>query len=562
MKRLSFAMIIALIVVILGSGRASFAELDLQNGNKSLSFESNILMSNNKMEPILNDNVHAIILTFNEEIDSKNLGDAIKLYKIDAKGNLIEEKCRISLDSGNNKKIRISNMKVSNFVEGEEYKLAIDKSLKSKTGTTLKEDYVGYFATNIKFSFEGNLDLNNERNQIFVISDMHMGVDDAFAEINNNKQAFVDFLTKIKNSPNAAELIIAGDMFDEWFLPMDYQMPNSLSEFHDKIVKNNKEVVDVINDMIKMGDIKVTYVSGNHDILLSESEVKRIFPGINTVSEDIQGLGTYITGANMEIAIEHSHRYNFFCAPDMISNRDITKNNTSILPPGYFFTRIATSSVVQGHPKTNNIYPTLIPDKDNKEQLDYFYYYKTWESILKTLPVKESLSDKVIKTNVDGFTENYSINDLLPQQNDKGIIDVNLFKDVVNTWDERQILNNVNSNIEVTDAIIGAASSAETDRQAKKQYFDLDSSIKIVVFGHTHEAKLLPFKNLNGQKTIYANSGTWIDKPQGTYPSRTFVVITKPKSNSPVQTVNLYQYSDNNIIQWEDGKVITNLASN
>ncbi len=531
--------------------------------DKVMTFKSNVEMSNDISEPSLNDSVQTIVLSFSEEIDPTNITDFVELYKIDALGNQLKENCRINLDVNDNKSIRINNINITSFTQGEEYKLVIDKSLKSKTGLTLNEKYIGYFATNNNFSFQGSPDLKDERSQIIVISDMHLGIDDGFAEIKKNKQAFADFLNFTGTAPNVSEIVIAGDMFDEWFLPMDYEMPDSLSIFHNKIVKNNKDIIDALNKIIKKGDIKVTYVSGNHDLLFSEEEVERIFPGINQVREDIRGLGTYITGEKSEIAIEHSHRYNFFCAPDMISNRNITKNDTSILPPGYFFTRIATSSVIQGHPESNNTFSVITPNKEDETQLNYFYYYQTWKSILTVLPVNENFSGNTIKTNIDGFTETYSINDLLPAQNSDGIIDVNLYKDNVKTWDQRQTLNKVNSKINVADALIGAASGAFTDLQAKTQYFDIDSSKRIVVFGHTHEAKIIPFKNLDKQKTIYANSGTWIDvTPSTSYPTRTFVVITNPKSNSAVQTVNLYQYSDNKIItQWEEGQAITNISS-
>lgn len=555
------------LIVILGTLilflSASFTEVAYAAQEQVLTFESNIKLSSGVTEPSLNDSVQTIILNFNEEIDATTILDSIKLYKVENTGKLIEEKCMVKLNSNNPKSININNIAITKLKEGEVYQLTIDKSLKSKTGSTLKDSYIGYFATNNNFSFQGASDLKNERSQIIVISDFHLGVDDAFSEVSENKDALAEFLNMTKAAPNVAELVIAGDMFDEWFLPINYQMPNSLSDFHDKIVKNNKEVVDAINKIITEGKIKVTYISGNHDLLLSEKEVARIFPGIKQVREEVQGLGTYIAGNESEIAIEHGHRYNFFCAPDMFSNRNITKNNTSILPAGYFFTRIATTSVIEGHPKTNNTFEKFIPNMENKEQLNYYYYYQIWKSLLTNLPITESFADKVIKTNIDGFTENYSVNDLIPRQNADGSVDLKLYKESISNWEKRQVKNRVNSIISTKDAIIGSASASFTDLQSKKQYFDIYNSKRIVVFGHTHEAKILSFRNLNNEKTIYANSGTWIDMTKNTsYPTKTFVVITKPTSKSAIETVNLYQYlDDKTIVQWEDGQAITNIPS-
>ncbi|MGZ5490638.1 MAG: metallophosphoesterase [Nitrososphaeraceae archaeon] len=348
-------------------------------------------------------------------------------------------------------------------------------------------------------------------------------------------------------------------MLDGWFVPMDYILPESQSTFFDSVAANNQTVMDAINAIITAGQIKVTYIPGNHDLLLTEADLERILPGINQERDDVQGLGKYITGKNSEIVIEHGHRYNFFCAPDQISNRDITNNNSSILPPGYFFTRIATSSVVEGFPKSSNTFPDVTADKNNASQYGYYVYNLTWKGVLSNLPVNESFSDKAIKTNIDGYTQDYAINDLIPHQNPTdGLIDVNLYKGVQDTWDERQALNGVNVKIPVDEAIAKANDYDFTDAQAKIQYFDKDASKRIVVFGHTHGACILTDTNLTDEKTIYANSGTWIDNAQG-YPTMTFIVIIPPQSGSAIEIVNLYKYSlDDTITQWGEAQAITN----
>lgn len=122
---------------------------------------------------------------------------------------------------------------------------------------------------------------------------------------------------------------------------MDYMMPDSQSAFYDAVAANNQTVVDAINAIIQSGEIKVTYIPGNHDLLATDADIARIFPGINQARDSMQGLGSYVTGTNSEIVIEHGHRYDLYSAPDPISNREITQNGTSILTPAYFYARIA-----------------------------------------------------------------------------------------------------------------------------------------------------------------------------------------------------------------------------
>lgn len=71
--------------------------------------------------------------------------------------------------------------------------------------------------------------------------------------------------------------------------------------------------------------------------------------------------------------------------------------------------------------------------------------------------MNESFSDKVIKTNIDGYTEDYAIEDVVPKQNQDGTIDVNLYKGIQDNWDQKLTKNNgVKTKTLAQDAIVGA----------------------------------------------------------------------------------------------------------
>ncbi|HOV93735.1 MAG TPA: metallophosphoesterase, partial [Spirochaetales bacterium] len=105
--------------------------------------------------------------------------------------------------------------------------------------------------------------------------------------------------------------------------------------------KNNQAVFDELNALMAKG-IKLTYEPGNHDMTLEGDILDRALPGINQ-ARDVNGLGKCVTGIRDEIVIEHGHRYDVFSAPDSVSNKEITGDAPSILPPGYFYARIAAS---------------------------------------------------------------------------------------------------------------------------------------------------------------------------------------------------------------------------
>ncbi|MDD4644928.1 MAG: metallophosphoesterase [Bacteroidales bacterium] len=388
----------------------------------------------------------------------------------------------------------------------------------------------------------------DDRNMIVVMSDLHLGADLTYAECNKNLGALEKILYQIKEAPNVKELVIAGDLLDEWFVPAttDTYQGKDQADFVKGIASSNKGVIDAFNSIIREGKIRVTYVPGNHDLTINAAHVESILPGINQARDAELGLGTYSPADCPKIAIEHGHRYNFFCAPDPISNQDIAPG--TILPPRYFYTRIAALHVMQ-KPATPGDTPPVVTQNSSGDasQLLLFTYWYIWNNALKTFTIANKFDEKIIVTNINGFTGAYSVNDILPYQTTPGgLIDVNLYKGIQDTWDQRQLLNHVAVNIPVSQAIVNAAKSSESEDQAKVQYFlNPDSDKRIVIFGHTHVATISFSDNHKGQKSIYANSGTWIDHNTVGTTTMNFVVVTPQNTDASSQTfVKLYNFEN------------------
>ena len=166
--------------------------------------------------------------------------------------------------------------------------------------------------------------------KIIVISDIHLGVDDKISETVKNRPLLISFLRKIQNEKLADEVVINGDFLDQWFLPGNYETNPDSDEFYKQVAKNNQDVIDGFKNLIDSG-IRLVYVSGNHDMTLSHQTLEDILPGI-IQSRDVRGLGRYRTGRRGEIVIEHSHRYDMFCAPDILTNREFMEYGEPILP--------------------------------------------------------------------------------------------------------------------------------------------------------------------------------------------------------------------------------------
>ena len=389
---------------------------------------------------------------------------------------------------------------------------------------------------------------SKERNLIVVISDMHLGADSSYTECKENLGALEKLLTQIKAARNVKELVIAGDLLDEWFVPatLNTYQGKDQAHFVQRIAATNKDVIDVLNSIIQEEKILVTYLPGNHDLTITAENVDLILPGINQARDPEQGLGTYSPAGQPQIAIEHGHRYNFFCAPDPFSNQDIAPG--TITPPGYFFTRLAALYFLQGKPPAGDTLSVVTQNSSGSESQDLlFAYWRVWNWAINLLTIQNRFDENIIVTHVDKFADTFSVRDLVPYQATAGgLIDVTLFKGVQETWNQRQAHNRVAVHIPVERAIAGSAAVNESGEQAKIQYFlNPESAVRIVVFGHTHVPIMESSQNHLDQKSIYANAGTWIDHNTLSPTNMNFVVITPQNEEASSQTfVKLYHFEN------------------
>ena len=384
----------------------------------------------------------------------------------------------------------------------------------------------------------------NERNKIVVISDLHLGIDDRYSEMIDNRPLLVDFLKRLQNTKDVSELVIAGDFLDEWFLPVYYPVYTDQEQFYREVIENNQVVIDELNKVADSG-IKLVYVIGNHDITLEKEVLQKAIPKIKQ-SRDVKGLGAYYTGDKHEIVIEHGHRYDVFSAPDTVSNAELTGNDDSILPAGYFYARYAATWVLEDKPTVAKELPVVatVPDKTNADQYGAYIYYSILKNITGHITPNEGLDEEIFDMRVAGFDDAYTFLDFYPAQQPDGTISAPvLYRNIQRTWDERQMLNKVKVKNSFIEAASGALDWKYFLKQARVQYIDNpEESVDIVVFGHTHGPTL---QNL-GTGAYYINSGTWIDD-NTVYPdgARTFTVITDGKENSVV----LYSFG-------EDGSLV------
>lgn len=402
---------------------------------------------------------------------------------------------------------------------------------------------------------------NNERDKIVVISDLHLGNDLSYSENVKHLKRLEQFLDEVRSSGTVRELVIGGDMFDEWYIPTRTETYEGKSQasFVRKTVVANQAIFNVLNGIIKDGKIKVTYVPGNHDMGFTPENVDLAMPGINQARDTGGkfGIGTYYPDGYPQIAIEHGHRYDFFCA--MTPNANEAEAPGATMPPGYFFARIAANSFTDPTtPEAATKVPAVtLNAAGDAEQNSKYIYYNLWKKVIeKVIYVKDNFSDPIIKTNVGGYTKTYAINDILPHNSAAdGSIQMNLYNGLFTqtNWNEREKYNNVMVMTEINKAIAGSLDTEFIDEQSQVQYFSNPlSNARIVVFGHTHEPMIKSYTNLDGKPCIYANSGTWEDQKTRDKNAAIdqdvlkmdFVTIVPVKSDKKKLQVALHQYRE------------------
>jgi UDP-2,3-diacylglucosamine pyrophosphatase LpxH len=573
MKYLKIVFVLAGLLALFGCGGSSGSTIPM-----TVSADSTI--STEAAKPGLLQSSDTVRLQFSVPLDAKTVAANAKLYKITTTGALEEVSCTISVAPDAPDTLVFTTTDGAMLPEGTSYKVMVGKNLRSIGNSALAEEYNGYFDTAYELHLGATSaisgDLGQGRGVVVVISDIHLGdqrsIDQGYGWNIVNRKPLVDFLESVRTHPNIKELVIAGDLFDEWVAPMEMDTFNGKSEsdFVDSIVVANQSVIDAINKIIADHNITVSYVPGNHDMFVTTdddpakgivSDMSRIFPGIhvgrkgpNGQAKDARGLGTYSPAGYDDIIIEHGHRYDFFNAPDMLSNRDrLPAGSDAILPPGFFVSKLVTTNALYKSTVTTSMSLQPLVEQDPL-QANPLYYKLAWGMIFLTQTDinnhPEQLS-QLIKTGIDGYTQSYPITKVTPQnQNNNDYLYSDIDKNINNifggksNWELRQENNLVlDPHISIFDGINVGNFAGAMAIQAKNRYLDEKlSNKKVVVFGHTHVADVKKWKPLLQHKDlVYANSGTWVDDKYAKTSTKNYVTIFTDMKG--VKQVSAWQYN-------------------
>jgi hypothetical protein len=276
------------------------------------------------------------------------------------------------------------------------------------------------------------------------------------------------FLTHLASDDSLAELVIVGDLFDEWVVPYDISpvTPGSNQFSVIAAAPQNKPVIKGLKRLIATSGITVSYVPGNHDMLIQSGLLKKIIPGINTIIDpSILGKGIYHSGA---VYAEHGSCYDLFNAPDTYS---ILQDSSHHIPVGFFVARSQAEGVLHDHP--------ISKAKFFEKLKAIWKEWKVGDPLVKNVydvMAKLSCTERrsIVMNGLDGINGHV--------ENTKEVTAA--YGNVYDEWDKH-----MSHFVDKYWAVLGATGSLRP-AALYKYYLHHWSTDNIAIFGHTHEAEI------------------------------------------------------------------------
>ena len=313
------------------------------------------------------------------------------------------------------------------------------------------------------------------------ISDVHMGANDKPKDAAHDydwlgkKEAatFAGFLNYLESYKDLEEVVLLGDLFDNWVVPIDHTPP-AFQEIC--AAGKNKPVMDALMNLA--GKVPVMIFPGNHDMGLTEKIVKELFGSKILFGGTAETCSIFRAG---RLRAEHGCAHAMFNAPD-------PKNwPGERLPLGYFISRVSASQKF----------------RTGESRRHYGSYIDELLELLGPQSLSQTVFDGICKD--AGVGQDDKI--FMPGGTPITVCEVrDKYRDLYSQWEEQ-----VGKGLafKAMMAEIGWLEDA-ADRLCKK------GGTNTVIFGHSHNWALDKDVWFTNQPRIYANCGCWCDDDKKT----------------------------------------------
>lgn len=401
------------------------------------------------------------------------------------------------------------------------------------------------------------------KNKIIIISDVHIGsnVRTNWYQDSVHRPYLECALKYIRdNSEDVQELILLGDLVDQWMYVPDMEPP-SLEKIKAQnpyifggMIKDGTVVTGALVETVNaLGDDQTVYLNGNHDMMISSEEINSISPKIKAtgmVYEPPSGKG--------QVVCTHGHIYSIFCAPDVLEY----PSGLEGLPLGHFVSRLASRWCLQKLEKDYQPNETAanMPDTGNPNGaiFDAEEGLALIEDILKWIAKKGDLSlSKIVMDGLLKATGNADKDFILSNSSRIDAADIpKIYSNVYTDYPKSTGLDEVLFGMLAAEFALG-----ETDAFGSLSHFaaELAETYRVVALGHTHVPVDKDDHFITYGDALYVNSGFVcpsipdIMKKDGKMPSFTEIEIDEENRKFMV-SVKKVVTKDNKIYQVENDK--------
>jgi UDP-2,3-diacylglucosamine pyrophosphatase LpxH len=304
-----------------------------------------------------------------------------------------------------------------------------------------------------------------DRTKRIFISDIHLSSTERYNAPEEMKRArfipqkhkarLVNFLNKtiLEKEKEIKDLVLAGDIFDDWVCPPDEVPPTFKGIF-----QSNPEIMKALK-AIARSRINLYYIPGNHDYSIKKVQIQSEIPGVifQKAYDDTQ----------LNLHAEHGNKYVVF-----------NKSHAGIAggrPIGYFITRLVEH--MGGYVSR---FHDLISYSDD---------------VIKLAAGKSNFYSVLI----EALAERADANEIVMNSSGRKI-PIKTIKKMYNPLAKKYNLFESLTKLALENELENVA-----DRLCDKKGY------KIVVFGHTHKARIDKDSFLVADR-IYANAGCWSQK--------------------------------------------------
>jgi len=323
-------------------------------------------------------------------------------------------------------------------------------------------------------------------NRIF-ISDIHLssqtlyqtkldGHPAAWYDPDAHRTRLLGFLEKhvIEKAEFIKDLVILGDLFDNWVCPADQEPPT-----WEELIDSNSPEIEALQAVVKNG-INIFYIPGNHDYDVADSRVEDAVGGLRLI-EAYSGAG--------RTHAEHGHAYTLF------NSRDFHNDPRCGRPVGYFIARLAATI-----PGSARSFEDLLSYVDD---------------VIDALTNPTALIEVI----VEALAERAGVDEIVMPGGDAITIE-EVKRRYGGLCEQRKV-----GLFGLRDRLFGRDYLQTTADQLCKKH-----GRNVVLFGHTHDAGIRKDK-VGHEHRIYANTGVWCREKAHC------VIIRKPPIKSGVSVV-------------------------